>query len=80
MGKIINLPDVKKVQQKELYFVTITVSRDMKDCKMIRIDASSNVNEYHKEEIVSDDIFQSHFDMIFDRAKEEMKRFMATNT
>ena len=41
-----------------------------------RIDVQTNESDYHKVETIPTNIMESHFDQIFSRAKEELKRFI----
>ena len=42
----------------------------------LRLDVKTNVNDYHKVEVLPRNIMEAHFDQVFDRAKAEVKRLI----
>ena len=76
MGELIKLPTAKGTEELHQIFVSITPAYHGKDTLELRLVVQTDREQYTKSEIRDRHIFKSHFDLIFDQAKEELRRFI----
>jgi hypothetical protein len=77
MGKVTQLP-VNNERQEHVEYVSVNVFPYYEDDNLnLRIELQTNVEKYGHNKIIPKDVLKSHFDQIFDQAKEEIRRFIA---
>lgn len=79
MSKVTKLP-ISKDHENIDYVSVIIFPSFVKGNIEMKMEVKTNKDTYHRNEVLPADIMKSQFDHIFDRVREEIKRFMLNDS